>query len=116
MNPQSRDTVTFLMGTLLSLITLLGLLTRYVLLPYLREHLVAPVKETHQAVTENHHSSPQAPTVVDRLEDLHTDVRTLTRLLDLHTSWSDREHRAIRRELAEAKSREGDTDEQRPGT
>lgn len=100
MNPQSRDTVTFLLSSAIASSVLLGLAIRYVLMPYLRDHLVQPIRDTHKAVTENHHANEETPTLPDRLEDLHTDVRTLTRLLDLHVSWSLGEHAAIDAELA----------------
>lgn len=104
MDAQSREIVTWTLGTLLSVLLFLGLATRYVLVPYLRDHLVRPVKETHQQVTENHHTNNN-PTLPDRIEDLHTDIRTLTRLLDYHVAWSEREHRRIDNDLIDWKRR-----------
>lgn len=102
MNAQSQDTVTFLLTTLVSMLVVVGLAVRYVLMPYLREHLIQPVKETHEQVTVNAHESDQAPTLPDRLEDISTDVGTLTRVLDSHVQWSESEHERIDRELAES--------------
>lgn len=99
MNAQSQDTVTFLLATLLSLITLAGLITRFVLMPYLRQHLVDPVKATHAQVTENHHASPGEPTLVDRVDDVARDVRALSRVMDAHMEWSDRTTDLVQREL-----------------
>lgn len=100
MNPQSRDTVTFLLSVLTSLIVLSAMVVRYVLLPYLRDHLIEPVRETHKQVTENE-KSPGSPTLPDRLHDLQTDVGTLTRLLDAHVEWSASEHDRLDEALAE---------------
>lgn len=90
MDQQARDATTFLLGTFITLCVIVGLAVRYVLVPYLREHLIAPVQETHKQVTENHHQSPASPTLPDRIEDLATDVRALTRVMDEHLRWSDR--------------------------
>lgn len=105
MNAQSRDTVTFLLSTAVTTSIIVGLVVRYVLMPYLRDHLVKPVQETHQQVTQNHHLSAEAPTLPDRLEDLQVDLRTLTLLLDQHVSWSLGEHNNIDRELDKLRKR-----------
>lgn len=99
-------------GTLTSLLVLAGLATRFVLVPYLREHLVKPVQETHHQLTQAHHNQPQETTVLDRLDDLHDAVERLTssssavqsvanaaarssaqahRRLDRHENWADTE-------------------------
>lgn len=89
MDQQSRDVTTFLLGTFLTLCIISGLLTRYVLMPYLRDHLMVKVDETHKQVTENHHTNDQ-PTVLDRIDDVGTDMKALTRVMDEHLRWSDR--------------------------
>lgn len=89
MSPESRDTVTFVLGTLTTLVILAGLATRYVLVPYLRDHLIQPIQETHKQVTENHHANREQPTVLDRIADVQTDINTLTRVLDGHMRTSD---------------------------
>jgi hypothetical protein len=96
-------------GALVSVCVLLGLLVRYVLVPYMRDQLVTPVQETHRQVTQNRHANPE-PTVLDRIDDVHDDVRRLAdtvaavqavanaaarstagahRRLDQHMSWAD---------------------------
>lgn len=98
-------------GALCSLLVLLGLAVRFVLVPYLREHLVRPVQETHRQVTQNRHANPE-PTVLDRIDDVHDAVRRLSdttvavqavanaaarsasgahRRLDQHSHWADHE-------------------------
>lgn len=81
----------------LGVLTILGLVVRFVLLPYLREHLVQPVQETHKQVTENHHSNDR-PTVLDRIDDVSGQVaentretRALARMFDGHLDWSQHE-------------------------
>ena len=90
MDQQTRDATTFLLGTFLTICVIVGLAVRYVLVPYLRDHLIGPVRETHKQVTENHHQSPDTPTLPDRIEDVAVDVRALTRVMDEHLRWSDR--------------------------
>lgn len=89
MDEGTRDGITWVLGTLLSLCILGGLLCRFVLLPWLREHLSVPVAEVRRQVTENRHKHTP-PTLPDRLERLSTDVRTLTGALDGHLDSSDR--------------------------
>jgi hypothetical protein len=98
MNADTRDLITWTLGTVLSLSAVLGLLVRYLLLPYLREHLVRPVAQVKKQVTENHHSNAH-PTVMDRIDDVHTEVRTLGSLWEAHMEWSDRWTALIQREI-----------------
>lgn len=68
--------------TSLSLLTgLLGLLVKYALLPWLKEHLVVPVQETHETLTVNSHRSAE-PTVLDRLDDLSRRVSAIEQRLN----------------------------------
>lgn len=98
--------MTFLLTSFTTLLVLVGLAVRYVLMPYLREHLIQPVKETHEQVTVNAHQADNGPTLPDRLDDLSTDVGTLTNVLDRHVAWSIAEHERIDRELAERQTDE----------
>lgn len=96
-------------GALVSMCVLLGLLVRFVLVPYLRDSLVTPVQETHRQVTQNRHANVE-PTVLDRIDDVHDAVKRLGdtvaavqavanaaarssagahRRLDQHTAWAD---------------------------
>lgn len=101
MTEHSRDLVQWALGVLVSASILVGLATRYVLLPWLKDKLVLPIQQTHHQVTQNNHQSPDGPTLPDRLTDLQTDVHTLTRLLDYHVSWSENEHTRLERDLAQ---------------
>lgn len=85
----TRDGITWVLGTLLTVCILLGMAVRFVLLPWLRDHLAAPVDEVRRQVTENHHKHTP-PTLPDRIESLGTDVNALTRVLEGHLESSDR--------------------------
>jgi hypothetical protein len=99
MSPESRDAITWTLGTFLSLCVVVGLATRYVLLPYLRDHLVGPVREVQKQVTENHHATPEQPTLPDRLEDLSLEIQGLAHVMDVHMRWSEEEHNMVHRKL-----------------
>lgn len=68
-----QQQITWTLGTIIALSTVLGLAVRLILLPYLREHLVKPMRQVEKQVTENHHSNPK-PTILDRLDDIERAV------------------------------------------
>ncbi|HET6915753.1 MAG TPA: hypothetical protein VFH56_06640 [Acidimicrobiales bacterium] len=74
MNESAVSIVAACVGTVVGLITLLGVAVKWVLVPYLERELLRPVKETHHQVTVNHHSSDE-PTILDRLDDVQQEVR-----------------------------------------
>lgn len=76
-----------------------------VLLPAVRR-LASKVDSVHTQVSENHHSTPNAPTLPDRLDDLGIDVKALTRVIDQHLKWSDEWTNRTERELAELHARQ----------
>lgn len=107
MNSEARDTITWTLGTFLSLCMILGLAVRFVLYPWLRDHLVTPVKATQRQVTENHHQH-DPPTVIDRLEELSREVHAIANVMDQHLSWSDRWSTLVEREVDQLRrEREG---------
>lgn len=117
MDASTRETITWTLATILSLSAVLGLAVRFILLPWLRDHLVLPVQETHRQVSENGHVDRTTPTIPDRLEDLSAkvdeaqeshvvqsrDLTALTRVLDEHLRWSDRWVDVVDRELEQLK-------------
>jgi hypothetical protein len=105
MSQDSRDLVTFVLGTIVTLSIIAGLATRYVLIPYLRDNLLSPVAETHKQVTENHHEDAEAPTLPDRIADVSRDVKALTVVMDEHMRWSDRWTDLIEREVDQLRKR-----------
>jgi hypothetical protein len=72
-----------------SVIVFVGLAVRFVLVPYLRDHLVQPVQEVKRQVTENSHANAE-PTLPDLIDDVRGEVRALSRVLEGHMSSSDR--------------------------
>jgi hypothetical protein len=66
-------------SALLGSFAVLGLIVRYVLLPYLRDQVVRPLRETHRQVTPHDRPVDAEPTVVDRLDDLASGVEALRR-------------------------------------
>lgn len=89
MDADTRDGITWVLGTLTTLILLGGFVVRFVLLPWLRDHLTEPVDEVRRQVTENHHKHTP-PTLPDRIESLSSDVNALSRVLEGHLESGDR--------------------------
>lgn len=90
---------------ILALLALLGLAVRFVLMPYLRDHLVVPVQEVHTQVTENHHANPDA-TLPDRIDDVHEEVRALRMVLSGHLESGERWMELYDREIQLIKERQ----------
>jgi len=105
---EMSDSVTLLVGVLTAItlcLGLLGLAVRFILLPYVREHLVEPVRSVEKQVTENHHANPH-PTLPDRLSELSTQnmdlslqISALAHMFDGHLDWSQEEVRNIWRAI-----------------
>lgn len=91
-------------SVLTGLLGLVGLAVRYVLLPYLKEHLIEPVKETNKQVTVNTHAS-DSPTVLDRIDDVSQQIRVLARMFDGHLSWSQAEVKRIDKKIDDNRKR-----------
>ncbi|MBB3041230.1 hypothetical protein [Nocardioides soli] len=106
MDAGTREAITWTLGTLIAGFAILGVLVRLVLLPYLREHLIAPVKQVEKQVSENHHSN-EPPTVLDRLDDVQQEVKVLGRMLEGHMEWSERWVKLIEREVDVARRDRG---------
>lgn len=105
MSPETRDVITWILGTAVTASVLIGLGTKFVLMPYLKEHLISPMKQVEKQVTENHHSN-SVPTVLDRIddvqeavEDLRREMRGMASMYEGHVNWSDRWVSLIEREL-----------------
>lgn len=113
MDSSTRDAIQWACGTFLTVCAIVGLGVKFVLLPWLRDHLVQPVRQVHRQVAENGHANEKHPTIPDRLEDLAEkvdeatdahkvqarDMSALTRVLDEHLRWSDRWVDVVDREL-----------------
>lgn len=106
------QTISAALGAAVSLTILLGLVVKFALMPYLERHLIAPVKQTNDQLTVNHHQS-SPPTIRDQLDSLRAEVRentvetsTMSRMFDGHLDWSQREVDRIWRELDRRKERD----------
>jgi hypothetical protein len=64
-------------SAILGVFAVVGLVVRYVLLPYLRDQVVKPVQETHRQVTPHDRPPDAEPTIVDRLDDVQSELRDL---------------------------------------
>lgn len=71
-----RELITWIISTTLALAALAGLMVRWVLMPYLREHLLRPMQRVEHQVSVNNHTS-DVPTMLDKIDDLHGEVREL---------------------------------------
>lgn len=105
MSAETRDLISWILGTTVSLSIIIGLIVKFILMPYLRDHLVRPMKQVEKQVSENHHSNKN-PTVLDRIDDVQQDVKALraemagmARMYEGHLNWSERWVGLIEREL-----------------
>jgi hypothetical protein len=79
---------------------------RFVVLPQLRRDLFVPIRETHTQVTRNHHTDPDKPTILDRLDDVESvvkelrgDVAEAMRSQAEHAAWADAEDTRVWRAI-----------------
>jgi hypothetical protein len=79
----SLSLVAAAVGITVGLLTLLGAAVKWVLLPYIQRELVDPIQQTHHQVTVNHHSS-ETPTILDRLDDVQDEIRSVRSDLSSH--------------------------------
>lgn len=100
-----------ILGAVVLMCTLLGLAVKFILLPYLREHLVKPMKQVEKQVTENHHSN-KVPTVLDRIDDVQksvddfrVDLKLAREAFKGHTDWSQEWVAKIEADIAQIKKR-----------
>ena len=76
MSADWRELITWIISTTLALAALAGLMVRWGLLPYLREHPLKPMQRVEHQVSVNNHTS-DVPTMLDKIDDLHREVREL---------------------------------------
>jgi hypothetical protein len=94
----TRDLITWVLGTITTLIVISATVVRFVLVPYVRDHLVQPVRDVHRQVTENHHSNVN-PTLPDLIDDVSREVHALAGVVEGHLNSSDRWLSAMLRRL-----------------
>jgi hypothetical protein len=112
---ETADLILACIGITIGLCTLVGLAARFILMPWLREHLVTPIKETKHQVTVNQHVSPE-PTLLDKLDsladavdDIQADQRTAARMFEGHIDRSGREWGRLWRAIEELDNRTSTT-------
>lgn len=88
-----------LVGLALGMCGLLAIAGRVVVLPWIRTHLLEPVKETNRQVTVNGNRQPDDPTLKDSVhnlqkqhDDLRRDIGTAALMFEghIHASETDR--------------------------
>lgn len=99
-----KDAIAITVGvlTILTLlIGLLGLAVRMILVPWLKEHVINPVKETNHQVTVNKHIS-DPPTLLDKvdrvqnnLDRVEADVRSAAQMFEGHIELSADDRRQL---------------------
>lgn len=75
------ETAALFAGLLVSLCILAGFAARFVLWPWIRDHIVTKLDETHSQVTVNKHVS-KTPTLLDRVDTTTAHVAGLVSQLD----------------------------------
>ncbi len=110
MNSDTRELITWILGTTISLSIVIGLAVKFVLMPYLRDHLVTPMKQVEKQVSENHHSN-KVPTVLDRIDDvqqavddMRSEIKTMATMYEGHIQWSERWVSLVEREVDHLKN------------
>jgi len=105
MNSDTRELITWILGTTISLSVLIGLAVKFVLMPYLYDHLVKPMKQVEKQVSENHHSN-KVPTVLDRIDDvqktveeMREEMKGMALMYEGHMTWSEKWVNLVEREL-----------------
>lgn len=84
-------------GLALGLCALIGIAAKWVVLPWIQTHVVAPVKETNRQVTVNGHQSrdPTLKDSVHRLQEqyghLRRDIAAAAVMFDGHIAASERD-------------------------
>lgn len=99
-----KDAVTITVGVLTAITLmcgLIGLATRYVLVPWMKEHVIGPVKETNHQVTVNKHIS-DPPTLLDKIDHVQhdvtqarTDIATASTMFEGHIDLSAEDRRRL---------------------
>lgn len=114
MASETRDTIQWTLTTFLAALTIAGLAVRYLLMPYLRDHLVKPVEQVRKQVSENGHANEE-PTVLDRIAEVKedvagvkTDIGAVVRVVDEHLAYSDRWTHLMERELDQLRRETGE--------
>lgn len=122
MDAPTRELVTWTIGTLIGLSVLIGLAVKYLLMPYLRDHLIVPMRQVEKQVSENSHSNRE-PTVLDRIDDVQDTVNRIATGLekanerfDRHLGWSHEEANRLWHAILTRTRHRGPNKEEEEGT
>ena len=108
MTEQTRDLLTWTLGTVIALSVIVGIVVRVILLPYLREHLVKPMGVVKEQVKNSHGTNlrDDLDNTRDDINALRADVRSVSEqikvqsaIYECHITWSERWVKVIEREI-----------------
>ena len=101
MTEQTRDLITWTLGTVIALTVVIGIAVRLILLPYLREHLVKPMGVVKEQVKNSHGTNlrDDLDNTRDDINALRADVRSVSEQIKGHITWSERWAKVIEREI-----------------
>ena len=101
MTEQTRDLITWTLGTVIALSVIVGIVVRVILLPYLREHLVKPMGVVKEQVKNSHGTNlrDELDNTRDDINALRADVRSVSEQIKGHITWSERWAKVIEREI-----------------
>ena len=101
MTEQTRDLITWTLGTVIALTVVIGIAVRLILLPYLREHLVKPMGVVKEQVKNSHGTNlrDDLDNTRDDINALRADVRSVSEQIKGHITWSERWVKVIEREI-----------------
>lgn len=95
---ETLDTVLSGLSIVVVALSLVGLAARFILLPWLRQHIVAPMRQVEKQVSENAHAN-SSPTVLDRIDDVQQEVHAMRADFKSHLDWSERWVDLVEREI-----------------
>lgn len=94
--------ISLVLGITATMGSLIFVLVRYMLLPYLHEQLVTPLaeakvlaEETNRQVSINGNRTPESPTLKDEMSNLRQAVLSVDERLEKYLAWASIEHHRI---------------------
>ena len=108
MSPETRELITWTLGTILATAAVVGLVGKWILLPYLREHLVKPVAHVREQVQNSHSTNlrddidalrSSVDEAVTEARAARVEMRAVAAMYEGHVQWSERWVALMEREL-----------------
>lgn len=104
MTPMETSTlqiISYSLGSVVATLTIMGLVVRFVLVPYLRVTLIEPVAQINTQVSVNGNRS-ENPTILDMLHDVQMETRAtgmevvvMSRMFDGHLEHAESKDRQL---------------------